>query len=65
MKGMPPIALILEITADMWKPLTLWLSIEIGNPHLASKFNQVSILRLFAEILLIGILLMVSFSFDT
>ena len=52
------------ITADMCKPLTLWSSIEIGNPYLASKFNQVSIMRLFGEILLIGILLLVSFSFD-
>ena len=43
------------ITADMCNPLTLWLSIEIENPYLASKFNQVSIMNLFAEIILNGI----------
>ena len=41
-------------TAAMCNPLTLWLSIEIENPYLASKFNQVSIMNLFAEIILNG-----------
>ena len=47
--------------ADMCNPLTLWLSIEIENPHLASQINQVSIMNLFAEILLNGISFLVSF----
>ena len=46
---------LVGITADMCNPLTWWLSIEIENPHLASQFNQVSIMNLFAEILLNGI----------
>lgn len=43
------------ISADMCNPLTLWLSIDIENPYLTSKFNQVSIMNLFAEIILNGI----------
>ena len=42
-------------TADMCNPLTLWLSNEIENPYLDSKFNQVSIMNSFAEIILDGI----------
>ena len=51
MNGMPPIFLNFGITADMCNPLTLWLNIEIKNPDLTSKFNQVSIMNLFAEII--------------
>ena len=57
---MPHISLV-GIAADMCNPLTLWLSIEIENPYLASKFNQVSIMNLFAEIILNGIRFLVSF----
>ena len=58
---MPPISLNFGITTDMCNPLTLWLSIEIKNSYLASKFNQVSIMNLFAEIILNGIGFLVSF----